>query len=145
MDYAFYGSRQADVPALTAQYPGIRTPRDLYEALSHVWCAETCAPRMRGDWTPENRTLGQCSVTSFLCQDIFGGRVFGIPLKDGGFHCYNAVEECVFDLTSEQFGTERLRYEGNPEQFREIHFAREEKRLRYELLKKLLLDYLSGI
>jgi len=134
MDYAFYGSRQADVPALTAQYPGIRTPRDLYEALSHVWCAETCAPRMRGDWTPENRTLGQCSVTSFLCQDIFGGRVFGIPLKDGGFHCYNAVEECVFDLTSEQFSGRILDYELNHEQIRARHFLKAEKKERYELL-----------
>ena len=41
-------------------------------------------------------------------------------------------------MTSEQFGDEILVYEGNPEQFREVHFAKEEKRLRYEFLRKEL-------
>ena len=143
MKYGFYGADQALASAVTHVYPEIATPRDLYRALSGVWCAETCAPRMRADWASSHVTLGQCSVTAFLAQDIFGGRVFGIPLKDGGFHCYNETGGCVFDLTSEQFGDEALRYQDNPEQFREIHFAREEKRLRYELLKKKLLAHLK--
>ncbi len=52
----------------------------------------------------------------------------------------------VFDLTSEQFGDEarELIYEGNPVQERQVHFAKEEKRLRYEYLKSLLEDALSG-
>ena len=48
------------------------------------------------------------------------------------------VGDSVFDLTSELFGEEKLDYENNPEQFRDIHFAKEEKRQRYELLKKRL-------
>ena len=144
MEYRFYGWETAGVPAVGGGCPGIRTPRDLYDALTDVWCAETCAPRMRADWTPENRTLGQCSVTAFLAQDFFGGRVYGVPLKDGNVHCYNVVGDCVFDLTSEQFGNERLCYEGNPEQFRDVHFAKEEKRLRYELLKRNLLERFGG-
>ena len=136
----FYGREWADAPVQTEEYPGIRTPRDLYRALLNVWCAETCAPRMRQDWSPENPTLGQCSVTAFLAQDLFGGRVYGIPLKEGGFHCYNDVNGCVFDLTSEQFGAIRLDYGENPEQFREVHFAKEEKRLRYKLLKARLAE-----
>ena len=40
--YRFYGWEQADVPAVTDEYPGIRTPLDLYDALSAgVWRAET--------------------------------------------------------------------------------------------------------
>ena len=140
--YSYYGSGQI-LPAVTHIYPGVSTPSRLYEALTHVWCAETCAPRMRAGWTQENPTLGQCSVTSFLAQDIFGGRVYGIPLKDGGFHCYNVVDGRVFDLTSEQFDSEKLCYENNPEQFREVHFLKEEKKQRYELLKAKLLDYLK--
>ena len=138
MEYLFYGWEHADVAAVTDEYVGIRTPADLYEALSEIWCEYTCAPRLRGGWSRGNRTLGQCSVTAFLAQDIFGGRVYGI-LRDGGnFHCYNVVEDCVFDLTSEQFGDEVLDYGHNPEQFREVHFAKEEKRLRYEYLKEEL-------
>jgi len=136
--YQFYGWEQAIVPAITDEYPGIRTPQDLYDALSEIWCADTCAPRMRADWTAENKTLGQCSITAFLVQDIFGGKVYGILRPGGNYHCYNVVGECVFDLTSEQFGGEVLGYEDNPEQFREVHFAKEEKRLRYEKLKEEL-------
>ena len=139
--YGFAGWEKADVPAQTSEYPGIRTPKDLYSALWHVWSAETCAPRMRKDWSEENRTLGQCSVTAFLAQDLFGGRVYGIPLEDGSFHCYNAAGDCVFDLTSEQFGGKELVYTGNPEQFREVHFRKEEKRERYEKLREDLKRY----
>lgn len=136
--YKFYGWEHADVPAITDQYKGIKTPGDLYDVLSEIWCADTCAPRMRKDWSPENKTLGQCSITAFLAQDIFGGRVYGILRPGGNYHCYNVIGDCCFDLTSEQFGEEELIYENNPEQFREVHFAKEEKRLRYEYLKEEL-------
>ncbi len=139
MRYHFYGWQQADVPAVNELYGGIGNPRELYDALWEIWCPETCAPRMRDAWSRENRTLGQCSVTAFLAQDIFGGRVYGIRRPDGNYHCYNVVGDCVFDLTSEQFGEEVLCYQDNPEQFREVHFAKEEKRLRYEYLKTALL------
>ena len=131
MSYRFYGWETADVRDANGL-----TPREDYDMLAKLWSAETCAPRMRGDWSPENRTLGQCSITAFLMQDMFGGKVYGVPLGDGNFHCYNVVGDCVFDLTSEQFGDTVLSYENNPEQFRETHFAKEEKRLRYELLRK---------
>ena len=138
MEHKFWGSKQADVQAITGEYKGIHTPADLYDALSEIWCADTCAPRMRQNWSPENKTLGQCSITAFLAQDIFGGKVYGVPRSDGNYHCYNVVGEVKFDLASEQFGDEVLVYEGNPEQFREVHFAKEEKKLRYEYLKEQL-------
>lgn len=140
MNYCFFGWENAVVKPIDDKYRNIKSPRDLYDKLSELWCADTCAPRMRHLWTEENRTKGQCSITAFLVQDIFGGKVYGIPLEDGSVHCYNVVGDCCFDLTSEQFGDEakNLVYEGNPEQFREVHFAKEEKRLRYEKLKEAL-------
>ncbi len=138
--YKFYGWETADVKDARGL-----TPRDYYDLLSECWMAETCAPRMRDDWSTENRTLGQCSITAFLIQDIYGGRVFGVPLEDGSFHCFNDVDGCVFDLTSEQFGDMKLDYSDRPEQFREVHFAKEEKRLRYEHLKELLNARLHGM
>ncbi len=137
--YNFYGSQDSmDVHAVNHEYRGIDTPSDLYEALMHVWCEYSCAPRMRDRWSEENITLGQCSITAFLAQDIFGGKVFGILRPDGSCHCYNVVDGHVFDLTSEQFGGESLSYDNNPEQFREVHFSRDEKRERYEYLKSEL-------
>lgn len=99
---------------------------------------------MRPDWSPANRTLGQCSITAFLLQDIYGGKVYGVPLEDGNFHCFNDVGGCIFDLTSEQFGEEQLDYTNCPEQFRKVHFAKEEKRLRYEDLKQRLAAAIQG-
>ena len=116
----------------------IRTPDDLYNALKPLWCADTCAPRMRDRWSADNPTLGQCSITAFLAQDIFGGRVYGVPRPDGSFHCFNVVDNCLFDLTSEQFGDEKLDYTHCPEQFREVHFQKAEKKARYEKLKDML-------
>ncbi|SEQ00549.1 hypothetical protein SAMN02910369_01027 [Lachnospiraceae bacterium NE2001] len=144
MGYNFYGWEKATVPAITDKYKGITTPKDLYDALKNVWCEYTCAPRLRNEWSKENITLGQCSITAFLVQDIFGGKVYGILRPGGNYHCYNDIGGHVFDLTSEQFGDEVLDYEDNPEQTREIHFEKEEKRLRYEYLKKSLVKYLDG-
>ncbi len=143
--YNFYGWDKADISADNPEYPGISKPTDLYDALCDVWYAETCAARFRPDWSAENRTLGQCSITSFLAQDIFGGKVYGILRPDGNCHCYNVAGDCCFDLTSEQFGetAKELVYENNPEQHREDHFARDDKKQRYELLKKKLKEKLE--
>lgn len=123
----FYGSERVR--------PEIRA---LYGKLLGCWCADTCAERMRDRWSEDDPTLGQCSITSFLVQDIYGGRVFGIPLPEGGFHCFNEVGGIVFDLTSEQFGEKagRLDYTLRYEQKREDHFSDPDKLRRYLLLKK---------
>ena len=139
-EYCFYGWENADI-----QNENGLTPRDMYDLLSDIWCADTCAPRMRPEWTPENKTLGQCSITAFLMQDLYGGKVYGVPLSDGNFHCFNAVGECVFDLTSEQFGNTVLNYKDCPEQFRDIHFAKTEKKKRYKTLKARLTERLAGL
>ncbi len=142
--YHFWGWENAEAAPAGEEYKAVKNPRVLYDLLSDIWCANTCAPRMRAGWNPDNKTLGQCSITAFLAQDIFGGKVYGVPRPDGNYHCYNVVGNSRFDLTSEQFGDEILSYEDNPEQFREVHFAKEEKRKRYEYLKAELLNRLRG-
>lgn len=139
MDVLFYGVENTEnVRAIGSEYPGIRTPKDLYEVLSGVWCEYTCAPRMRSEYHRKHMTYGQCSITAFLVQDIFGGKVYGVLRPGGNYHCYNEVDGHVFDITSEQFAGEELSYEGNPEQFREVHFAKTEKFERYKYLCKAL-------
>lgn len=141
-EHRFFGQEAAlGVVAKNSSCTGIVTPVDLYEKLSKVWCADTCAPRLRDNWSPENMTLGQCSITAFLVQDIFGGDVYAVPTGNG-LHCYNKVNDAVFDLTSEQFGEKagELVYDCKLLQDRESkdHFAKPEKRARYELLKAKL-------
>ena len=122
MEYAFYGWNHGDVSPISDEYQGIGTPRDLYDALSDIWCEYTCAPRLREKWS----------------------RVYGILRPGGNYHCYNVVGDSVFDLTSEQFGDEVLCYENQPEQSRQVHFGKEEKRQRYEYLKGKLRERLNG-
>ena len=141
--YEFYGAETPSVKPTNEKYAKIADQRALYDLLLKVWCLETCAPRLRKDWSDKNKTLGQCSITSFLAQDIFGGKVYGVPLPGGGFHCYNVVKGVRFDLTSEQFGQEKLLYDDRYPQSREEHFADEEKFARYQKLRDGLNELLK--
>lgn len=146
MNLNYYGSSlNYKILSITNDYKGIRHPDDLYFALLNVWSEETCTPRLREKWNEENVTLGQCSITAFLAQDIFGGRVFGITRPDGSYHCFNIVGDNVFDLTSEQFGDEELDYSNAIEQFRDVHFSDENKKERYEYLCGKLKEYLESV
>lgn len=147
--YNFYGNETAGlVHAVNKIYKDIDTPLDLYNRLCKIWCADTCAPRMRHNWTPENKTLGQCSITAFLAQDIFGGEVYAMTTDNGGLHCFNKVDNFIFDLTSEQFGEKAkdLVYDLSLLQERESkdHFFKDEKRERYEYIKSRLIPNISG-
>ena len=131
---AVRAAKDADNQEPTA-YGGIDTPCRLYEVLLQCgWTAQTCAPRLRGQWSTTNPTLGQCSITSFLAQDIFGGEVYGVRLPNGAYHCYNVVDGVAFDLTSEQFGDEVLCYDNGVLQQRQQHFADPDKYARYCML-----------
>ena len=143
MKYAFWGWETADVSPVNEKYESIVDPRHLYDILYELWCAETCAPRMRDKWHQEHKSWGQCSVTAFLVQNIFGGDVYGVKRQGGNYHCFNVVGDCAFDLTSEQFGDEKLNYENSTLQSREVHFAKLEKKERYELLKKKLAEWMD--
>ena len=97
---------------------------------------------MRDEWSKDNKTWGQCSITAFLIQDIFGGEIYGVLLPDGNYHCYNVIGGRQYDLTIEQFGDKasELVYDNTNPQNRDVHFAKEEKHGRYLLLKNLLKD-----
>lgn len=124
----------------SAAWPPEWTPEELFHILLGIWSADTCAPRLRRNWNPGSPTVGQCSVTAFLLQDVFGGQVCGIPLGDGHVHCYNVIGGSVYDLTCEQFLPEKLNYDRENEQRREDHFSKKEKRERYLLLRNQLIE-----
>ncbi len=105
MKYNYYNSGNDSIKAINTIYPGIETPDDLYEALQYCWTEETCTERLRKRFSDKNKTAGQCAITSFLVQDIFGGEIYGTETGRGK-HWYNVVNGFAFDLTSEQFGEE---------------------------------------
>ncbi|HEV2899718.1 MAG TPA: hypothetical protein VGX71_18140 [Pseudaminobacter sp.] len=46
------------------------TPDELFEKLKTAWSKESS-----GSWSAENPAKGQCSVTSLVVQDLFGGSI----------------------------------------------------------------------
>ena len=137
--YGFFGGETPSVSPINELFGAVKNQRVLYDLLEDIWCEYSCAPRLREKWSESNKTLGQCSITSFLVQDIFGGKVYGVPLSSGGVHCFNEVNGVVFDLTSEQFGEEKLSYTFDYPQTREEHFKDKDKFSRYEYIKRELL------
>ena len=134
----FYGSEHSDLKPANGEFAFVGSLGGLYRLLLGCWRRATCAPRLQEKWSASNPTCGQCSITSFLVQDIFGGEVYGVPNGDGSFHCFNKVGDAVFDLTSEQFD-HPIEYTLDIPQKREIHFAKAEKKSRYEALKGALI------
>ena len=82
MNYHFYGWENAVAQPLHKEYEKIKSPRELYDILSGLWCADTCAPRMRHEWTKENKTKGQC----FLYRIFSGERYMEFPWR---------TEQCI--------------------------------------------------
>ena len=101
MGYNFYGWENATVPPINIDFKGIASPQKLYDALTNIWCEYTCAPRLREKWSKDNVTLGQCSITAFLAQDIFGGKVYGdLARYTLAGHSIRGVNSSSFSLSS---------------------------------------------
>ena len=141
MKFKYYGHDVKDIKPINNDFPYIKTHRDLYIALKKVWSKDTCSLKFKKEWSKKNPALGQCTITSFLVQDIFGGDVYAVPIDEGLMHCFNIIDGKMIDLTSEQFKGQKLTYNTNHKQDRERHlFFDPDKVQRYELLKKGLIE-----
>ena len=108
-----------------------------------VWDIDTCASRLRDKWSKSNPTVGQCTITSFIIQDIFGGDVYGILLDDGNYHSFNYIDGVIIDMTKEQFDSRVLEYSLDNIQSRDVHFKNQEKYDRYKLLKRRIISKMT--
>ena len=142
MKYYYKGDLKKII-IINDKYKIIGSIDNLYELLMNVWCNDTCAPRLRYKWCEKRKTIGQCSITSFLVQEIFGGDVYGVEV-DCGIHCFNKIDDIIVDLTSSQFDYQ-LNYEKCKKQDKKEHFMSEEKRMRYEYLKEKLDEEIKKI
>ncbi len=78
----------------------LKEPGKLLEMLEQCWSSETSSR-----YTPDNPSCGQCSVTSLVIQDFFGGDI--MKTKVGNvWHFYNKIGNRFFDFTSGQFDYE---------------------------------------
>lgn len=79
---------------MTARYA---TPADFGRSLVQAWSLDSSS-----SWTAENPARGQCSVTSLVAQDVFGGDILTTQTP-GGTHFYNRIGGARLDLTISQF------------------------------------------
>ena len=142
MEYKFYGSDTKSVHPINPRYKKIKDRRHFYDLLSEIWCKYTCTPRLRKEWSIENKTCGACTITCLLVQDIFGGEIYGVYV-DGNVHCFSKVGDVIFDLTSEQFKDKKLSYTLEYPQSREFHLSNPDKKERYLYLVSKLEELLK--
>lgn len=111
--------------------------KNLRELFLKGWSKETCYPKSKDSWTPENPTFGQCAVTALLINDLFGGEIVS---NTKYHHYFNILEDGTeIDLTREQWADVVI--EGHEPSTRDyILFSdrgREVQTLeRYQLLRK---------
>ncbi|NKN36870.1 hypothetical protein HFC70_10945 [Agrobacterium sp. a22-2] len=111
---------------MTARYA---TPADFGRSLVQAWSLDSSS-----SWTAENPAKGQCSVTSLVAQDVFGGDIL-TTRTPGGTHFYNCIDGERFDFTISQFSA--------PISFDDIVSSREEafrdtSPLQYSALRRQL-------
>ena len=105
--YRFYGWESAD-GVTPIREGGFASLGEFYMGCLASWSAETCSVRFRGNWSEENPSVGQCTITAALVREHFGGEIFGLPLKGGGMHSFNRIGGRFYDLACEQFGKNAL-------------------------------------
>lgn len=113
----------------------------LLKALNASWTRETAYRTDQQDWTESRKEIGQCTVTSMIVFDYFGGKIVrGYSEKYDLFHYWNEINDEKIDLTFNQFADRR-----NDITFKRIVIKQKEElmkirnvRHRYEILKKKL-------
>lgn len=120
------------------------TLRQLNNLLYDCYSSETCYPKLKDEWTIENKTLGHCAVTSLIVNDYFGGKIAKCNVQ-GISHYFNIIDDEIIDLTKEQFGENEPDYDNYNLVSRNDIVDNENTRVRYEKLKNklalLLIDY----
>lgn len=106
--------------------------------LRKAWCKETAHPSYQKDWDENNPSFGQCCVTALAMQDLYGGDIYECKVQ-GKRHYVNITPEgYLHDLTSSQFGTERIIYSEMKPRTRASLLKSKNVKERYMLLKARL-------
>lgn len=101
--------------------------------LINSWNYDTCSPGLKEQWSKDNPSLGQCAITALIANDLFGGKIMRC-MAPSGSHYYNLIDDCIVDLTIEQFLGEIPQYEDGQERTREYLLSNVDTKNRYERL-----------
>lgn len=110
--------------------------KKLEDYLQNIWSKETCTKSLRSKWTADNKSLGQCSITALLVQEIFGGQIVSMRVGDLE-HCFNKIGNKIFDLTENQFDVSIEHNKYKREERAEFFLDNDRKNRYMKLLKQL--------
>ena len=120
------------------------TLKELNNLLYDCYSSETCYPKLKDEWTEENKTLGHCAITSLIVNDYFDGKIAKCNVQ-GISHYFNIIDDEIIDLTKEQFGVNGPDYINYNLVSRSDILDNENTKIRYKKLKNkldlLLIDY----
>lgn len=112
--------------------------------LNHCWDNDTCYPEVLNEWSVDNRSLGQCAITSLLVNDYLGGSIYKIIVNNIG-HYFNLVDNEIVDLTASQFDRINIDYSNLKFKSREDLLLNADTKKRYNILKNKFNNCLNEI
>ena len=126
--------------------------QQLTQALHSSWGADTCFNSNK--WTEDNAARGQCTVSSLVVQDYFGGELLRYQVNEGDLnekHYCNILDDgTIIDTTGSQYKNPvNLRVKpvdlvGKFTSVRNRCLSDEDTRQRYELLKSRVVLALNN-
>ena len=116
------------------------------EALEKSWSLDTAYPGVRKQWTPEDSSLGQCTVTAMVLNDYFGGKIIrGYSKKYNIYHYWNIIDGQEIDFTFSQFIPDKsdIEFDKVVVKTKKDLLKVKNVSLRYNLLKTKVADMLN--
>jgi len=109
--------------------------------LNKSWSKDTCYPKIKNDWSSNNKSLGQCAVTSLIINDHFGGDIYKVKIN-GNSHYFNIINNEIIDLTKDQFQTKKIEYLNIEKKGRKEILQTKNTLERYNILKNQINKHL---
>lgn len=118
----------------------------LTDVLFHCWIKDTAYKTDQANWRETNKALGQCTVTSMIVYDFFGGKIIrGFSEKYNIYHYWNEINGEKIDLTFSQFleGKGDIQFERIVQKEKDDLLKISNVKHRYELLTNRVFDYMK--
>jgi len=109
------------------------TVQELETLLDSCYSKDLCYPKVREEWSDDNKSWGMCAITALIVDDYFGAE-FGKIKVDGISHYFNIKDGKIIDLTARQFRKE-LDYSSYESVDRAEILSNEDTKMRYLKLK----------
>jgi len=105
---------------------------ELERIIELSWSKDTCVDSLKNIWNGDNKSLGQCAVTSLIVNLYMGGKIMRCMCETGS-HYYNLLNDNIVDLTVDQFKS-LPDYKNGEERTEEYLLSNEDTKNRYLLL-----------